>query len=117
MANPSSPPTASETYLTPTNINLPTPSATFELGGGGDLPSLPAVPSQLGASESGGVKLVGQDSSGLSSTLEDDEAVLRDDTKKQGQTQANGSACLAGLDTAVWTGGMIVTGFAILGLY
>lgn len=87
------------------------------MAGNGDLPDLPAAPSQLGASESGVVKLVGQgDSSGSNSTLEDDEAVLRDDTKKQMEEQANSAMGLVS-GAGPWMSGVgLVTGFAILAM-
>ena len=117
MANPTSSPASTETYLTPTNVHVPTPSATFDLAGNGDLPNLPGVSSQLGASESGAVKLVGQaDSSGSNSTSEDDEAVLRDDTKKQIEEQANSASGLVN-GAGLWVGGVVImTGFAVLEL-
>lgn len=124
MANPSPPASSiTEAYITPTNVNVPKPSATFNLNG--DLPSLPAVPSRLGSSESAsaGVKLVGQEqglgvgeSSGTASatstsSVRDDESVIREDTKKQETSQSNAAASGSG----VWMGGMgVVTGLTIL---
>lgn len=129
MANPTDPsnpsvqssPSKSEAYLTPTNVNLPTPSATFAFGDGGGLPSLPEAPSRLGASESGAVKLVGQDTDSSNSTLEDDEAVLREDTKKEAEALSNSNSASGMVDvsTGIWLGGLgmgVVTGFAILGM-
>lgn len=119
MANPSSSPAsapASESYLTPTNINVPTPSATFELGGSGDLPSLPGVPSLLGASETGAVKLVGQDST-ASKSIEDDEAVLREDTKKEAEALENSAMSSVDPEAGLWVAGLVVTGYAVMGMY
>lgn len=48
-----------DSFVTPSNVDVPRASATLSLNG--DLPSLSLAPSQLGASETGsGVRVVGQ---------------------------------------------------------
>lgn len=66
------------------------------------------------------MKLVGQGSdSDSESTLEDDEAVLREDTKKEAEAMSNSNSAgtSAGVDHKAWIGVGVVTGLAMVGMY
>lgn len=119
MANPSSSPTTAnqetETYYTPSNVDLPHASATLSLNG--DLPSLSAAPSLLGSSETGGVRVVGQmqeqgfghASAGSSST-----SAPFGETAVEGGDQSN-SAERGLRGGKVWMSGMTLVMAAIVG--